>query len=252
MFSSVDPDAGCHEAIKSKTRPIQELSQNIVEANLQGKIADMRSGELRFAAGIANRENKFRYEPGGINDNVSIIEQPIGIFVSNNTSGETEVSEIYGELLLPATERLNLELGYRYSDYDRSGGVDTWKTLVDWSATDFDAHPRRLPSRDARAEHRGAVRGPALEHGRRLHLRRPVPGIDDRAVGQSSPANPNRLRRADPLPQTSSTGATRTRPTTDNRRSTRTAARPSVPAGPERLRAARPAVLPVRERDSAR
>jgi iron complex outermembrane receptor protein len=137
MFSSVDPDAGCQEAMLSKTRPIQKLSQDIVEANLQGKIVDMRNGELRFATGIANRKNEFRYEPGGINDNISIIEQPIGIFVSNNTRGETEVSEIYGELLLPATERLNLELGYRYSDYDRSGGVDTWKTLVDWSANDF-------------------------------------------------------------------------------------------------------------------
>jgi iron complex outermembrane receptor protein len=136
MFTSTDPAAGCIEAINSKTRPIQQLSQNIVEANLQGKLADMRSGELRFAAGITNRENKFRYEPGGINDNVSIIEQPMNLFVSNNTSGRTEVSELYGELLLPATERLNLELGYRYSDYERSGGVDTWKTLVDWSATD--------------------------------------------------------------------------------------------------------------------
>jgi iron complex outermembrane recepter protein len=137
MFTAADPAPSCIEAINSKTRPIQQLSQNIVEANLQGKIADMRSGELRFAAGIANRENKFRYEPGGINDNVSIIEQPMNLFVSNNTSGQTEVSELYGELLLPATERLNLELGYRYSDYKRSGGVDTWKTLVDWSATDF-------------------------------------------------------------------------------------------------------------------
>jgi outer membrane receptor protein involved in Fe transport len=136
MFTSTDPAAGCLEALNSKARPIQQLSQNIVEANLQGKIADMRSGELRFAAGIANRENKFRYEPAALNDNVSIIEQPMNLFVSNNTSGQTEVSELYGELLLPATERLNLELGYRYSDYARSGGVDTYKTLADWSATD--------------------------------------------------------------------------------------------------------------------
>jgi outer membrane receptor protein involved in Fe transport len=137
MFSTVDPDAGCIEAIDSKTRALWDLTQNIAEANLQGKITDMRSGELRFAAGVSTRENKFRYEPGGINDNISVIEQPIGIFVSNNTQGETEVKEIYGELLMPATERLDLEFGYRYSDYDRSGGVDTWKTLADWSANDF-------------------------------------------------------------------------------------------------------------------
>jgi iron complex outermembrane recepter protein len=33
-------------------------------------------------------------------------------------------------------DRLDLELGYRYSDYDRAGGVDTWKSLINWSATD--------------------------------------------------------------------------------------------------------------------
>jgi iron complex outermembrane receptor protein len=129
-------DSSCIEAIDSKARALWDLSQNIAEANLQGKIADMRHGELRFAAGISTRENKFRYEPGALNDNVSVIEQPIGIFVSNNTRGETRVKEIYGELLVPATDRLDLELGYRYSDYDRSGGVSTWKTLVDWTATD--------------------------------------------------------------------------------------------------------------------
>jgi iron complex outermembrane recepter protein len=135
-LASTVPDAGCQEAMQSKLRPLQKLSQDIIEANLQGKIADMSNGELRFAAGVSNRKNKFRYEPGGTNDNISIIEQPIGIFVSNNTSGETEVSEIYGELLIPATDRLDFELGYRYSDYDRAGGVDTWKSLLNWSATD--------------------------------------------------------------------------------------------------------------------
>ena len=53
MFSSVDPDAGCQEAIQSKTRALQELTQNIAEANLQGKLAEMRNGELRFAAGVS-------------------------------------------------------------------------------------------------------------------------------------------------------------------------------------------------------
>jgi outer membrane receptor protein involved in Fe transport len=136
LFSTVDPDPGCVEAIQSKERFIWDLTQNIAEANLQGKIVDMKNGELRFAAGVTGRENKFRYDPGETNDNVSVIEQPIGIFVSNNTTGSTDVSEVYGEILMPVTARLDLELGYRYSDYDISGGVNTYKTLFDWSATD--------------------------------------------------------------------------------------------------------------------
>ncbi len=96
----------------------------------------MKSGELRFAVGAGTRENKFSYEPSEINDNVSIIEQPMNLFVSNNTAGSTDVSEIYGELLVPVTSGLNLELGYRYSDYSTAGGVGTYKTMFDWSATD--------------------------------------------------------------------------------------------------------------------
>jgi iron complex outermembrane receptor protein len=137
IFRATDPAASCIEGIESKMRPLWELTQNIAEFNLQGKIVDMKSGELRFAAGVSARENDFRYEPGEMNDNGSVIENPIGLFVSNNTGGSTEVKEIYGELLMPVAPKLNLELGYRYSDYDGAiGGVDTYKTLFDWSTTE--------------------------------------------------------------------------------------------------------------------
>jgi outer membrane receptor protein involved in Fe transport len=136
MFSTVDPDQGCIEGIESKDRALWDLTQNIAEANLQGKIVDMKNGELRFATGLATRENKFSYEPGTNNDNIAVVEQPLGIFLSNNTAGSTDVSELYGELLIPVAAKLNVELGYRYSDYDTAGGVDTYKTLFDFSATD--------------------------------------------------------------------------------------------------------------------
>jgi iron complex outermembrane recepter protein len=136
MFQAFTPDPGCVEGMQSKGRALWDLTQDIAEGNIQGKITDMKSGELRFAAGASTRKNKFRYDPGETNDNISIVEQPIGIFVSNNTAGSTDVKEVYGELLVPAAKRLNLELGYRYSDYDKQGGTNTYKTLFDWGATD--------------------------------------------------------------------------------------------------------------------
>ena len=60
-FQNLSP--ACLDSLEAAPRRRQMLSQNIVEANLQGKIADMRTGELRFAAGVANRDNKFRFEP---------------------------------------------------------------------------------------------------------------------------------------------------------------------------------------------
>lgn len=111
------------------------VSQDIVEGNVQGKIIDMKAGELRFAAGASQRSNSFIYEPA--NAQSSIFDVPLGIFVSNPARGKVRVNELYGELLVPVAERLNLELGYRSSDYSVGGGrVGTYKALFDWAATD--------------------------------------------------------------------------------------------------------------------
>ncbi len=136
IFDGSFASADCIESIQSKMKVLTEIEQDIAEVNLQGKIVDMRAGELRFAVGASMRRNSFLFEPSEINDNVSVIEQPQGIFVSNNAQGTTEVKELYGELLVPLLERLDLEFGYRYSDYDTSGGADTWKALFSYDATD--------------------------------------------------------------------------------------------------------------------
>jgi outer membrane receptor protein involved in Fe transport len=133
-----DPAPSCLESMDSKARAITEVTQNIAEFNLQGGLAEMRNGDLRFALGMSARENEFRYEPPENNDDVAIVEHPVGIFASNNTLGSTEVKEIYGELLVPVLERLELELGYRLSDYDfLDDKVDTYKSLFTWRAADL-------------------------------------------------------------------------------------------------------------------
>ena len=143
----------------------------------------MRAGELRFAVGVSGRRNSFLFEPSEINDNVSVIEQPQGIFVANNAEGETEVKEIYGELLVPLTERLDLEFGYRYSDYDASGGARYLEGAVQLRR-DRRCHPsRRFPIRDARAERGRALFGPG-RFDRGLPAQRSLLVHDARAVGQ--------------------------------------------------------------------
>jgi outer membrane receptor protein involved in Fe transport len=136
IFGGGSPAANCIESMQSKMKWLTQIEQDIAEFNLQGKIADMRAGELRFAVGASARRNTFLFEPSEINDDVSVIEQPQGIFVANNAQGSTEVKELYGELLVPVTQKLDLEFGYRYSDYDTSGGADTWKALASYAATD--------------------------------------------------------------------------------------------------------------------
>ncbi len=125
----------CLESMEQRGRARSQLTQDVLEFNLQGAIADMRAGQLRFAAGAAYRDNEFVFEP--LNDDVDSTDHPVGIFVSNNTEGEMNVKEVYGELLVPVAERLSLELGYRYSEFNTAAGdVDTWKALFDYAPTD--------------------------------------------------------------------------------------------------------------------
>jgi len=126
----------CYDAIVGRFKSITNITQDIFEANIEGKIADMRAGELRFAAGIGNRQNGFVYEPA--NPQASVYDAPLGLFVSNPTQGETEVSEIYGELLVPVTERFEVDIAARYSDYDNlEDPVGTYGVQFSWRANDF-------------------------------------------------------------------------------------------------------------------
>jgi iron complex outermembrane receptor protein len=136
-----DVSEDCLKAIFSTLNHQSEMTQKFVEANVQGRLVDMPAGEARFSAGVHTRENSYYYIFDPLQTQESFNDNPMG-FPANNTIGETAVDEIYGELLLPllagkpGVEHLNIELGYRYSDYELQGGVDTYKMLVDWGITE--------------------------------------------------------------------------------------------------------------------
>jgi iron complex outermembrane recepter protein len=119
-----------------------EMEQNFIEANVQGRVVNMPAGEARFSAGVHSRTNNYRYIFDTLNTQASFLDLGLGTFPANSTRGKTDVGEVYGELLLPllngkpGARHLNLELGYRYSDYKFQGGIDTYKALIDWGITD--------------------------------------------------------------------------------------------------------------------
>lgn len=142
IMESFTPSADCIDAIVADLQATSEMEQDIVEFNLQGKLVDMPAGEARFAAGVSNRRNEYYYLSDILSSQSSFLDGAVGIFPGGNSVGETEVGEIYGELLLPvladkpAIEELNFELGYRYSDNDPTEAVETWKIMFDWRITD--------------------------------------------------------------------------------------------------------------------
>lgn len=132
VFSDFEPSEDCMDSIDTRMINTSKLTQEIVEANLQGGLMELPAGEMRFAAGATYRENSFEFQPG--NPVGQIRDNPIGVFASNGTGGKIDVTEFYGELLVPVIENLELELGYRYSDFSTAGGHDTWKALFTWEA----------------------------------------------------------------------------------------------------------------------
>ena len=118
-----------------------KMDQKFLEGNVQGRAFNMPAGEARFSAGVHSRTNSYYYIFDPLQTENSFNDNPEG-FPADNTKGETSVDEVYGEMLLPlwkgnsAGKHLNLELGYRYSDYELQGGVDTYKALFDWGITD--------------------------------------------------------------------------------------------------------------------
>jgi outer membrane receptor protein involved in Fe transport len=132
VFADFTPSQDCLDAIDSRMKNWTSIDQTIAEFNLQGGLFDMPAGQLRFAVGASYRENGFLFEPDLLNDAESAVENPVGLFAANNTAGEIDVTELYGELLIPVFGDFNLELGYRHSDYSTEGGAETYKMMFDW------------------------------------------------------------------------------------------------------------------------
>jgi iron complex outermembrane recepter protein len=134
VFQNFTPSQSCLDGIDTKQIAKSTLRQDIAEFNLQGSALSLPGGEIGFAVGVSYRENIFQFTPG--NPVGQLTDNPIGLFASNPTGGSTDVTEYYGEVLLPVVDRLDLEFGYRYSDFNTAGGHDTYKSLFTFDATD--------------------------------------------------------------------------------------------------------------------
>jgi outer membrane receptor protein involved in Fe transport len=117
----------CIDAITVDMLQRNVVEQKVTEANFQGKLAELRAGELRGAFGVTNRVNYSLFEP-----------DPLYI-ATEKAEGETEVSEVYGEILYPVFGRFELEIGARFSDFatgDWSFDAESYKALFNWVASD--------------------------------------------------------------------------------------------------------------------
>jgi outer membrane receptor protein involved in Fe transport len=134
----------CIEMLHAPLQNQTNVDQSILEANLVGDLIEMNAGPLGYALGLSYRENSYRYTPDNLIRNGSTADTIAGTFPNTISGGEFDVSEIYGELLIPivsdgprGVEHFNIELGGRVSDWSISqvDKVETFKALIDWAIT---------------------------------------------------------------------------------------------------------------------
>ena len=133
----------CADYIVLRMNNVTELTQDVIEANVTGSLAEMPAGELQFALGISHREEDFSYDPDtgyNANQDYPVVIQNIILPVA--VAGKTKVDEIYGEMAIPLisdrkfVQSLEIDPGFRYSDYNTVGSEETYKIMGHWEVND--------------------------------------------------------------------------------------------------------------------
>lgn len=136
----------CADWFLLRMNTITQLSQDTFEANLAGSLFDMpfKAGRLKYAVGADYRSDTFNFNPdSGFNANQDAPIVLQNIILPVGVQGGTHVSEVYAEFAIPILKDIPLfksfeiDPGIRYSKYNTSGGVKTFKILGDWALTDW-------------------------------------------------------------------------------------------------------------------
>jgi outer membrane receptor protein involved in Fe transport len=135
----------CRDYLTFSSTDMYEYEQTIVQGNLTGDLFDLPGGKAAFALGAEYRDNGYvvtidpRNSPTPTGTpGVTTSPEALGTSGSESTQGDLNVKEVYAEVLLPllgdmpGAERLEVDLAYRYSDYNLFGGVSTYKAGANW------------------------------------------------------------------------------------------------------------------------
>jgi iron complex outermembrane receptor protein len=135
-LGSISPE--CASAISIRATNIVDIEQENIVAALSGDVFRIPAGAVQFAVGAEYRNTTATFKP----DEFLASGDVVGFNAQLPQAGRVGVNEFFGELLVPlladmtAVKSLDLELGYRYSDYNLAGGVDTYKAGLNWNPTE--------------------------------------------------------------------------------------------------------------------
>ena len=139
---SVSQDCADYTVLRMNN--ITTLTQDVAEASIQGGLYDLPAGELRFALGVDYRREDFHFDPdSNFNANQDYPNVDQNIILPTTVAGITDVSEVFAEMSIPIVKDLpfvksfEIDPGVRWSDYNTTGGAETYKIMGDWMVNDW-------------------------------------------------------------------------------------------------------------------
>ena len=117
---------------------ITEREQLLASAVVTGSPFDIWSRPVDMSFGIEWRQDKIHFEA----DPIFFSGDVIGIGGSAPIDGKESVFELYSEAIYTlfqssqSEQRLDVEVGARWSDYKNAGAVTTWKAGLDWRVSE--------------------------------------------------------------------------------------------------------------------
>ena len=143
FFSDTRPSEDCAKAIGAPLQNRLTSDQDIVEINFQGGLMDLPAGELRTAVGFQWRKNQVTYTPDLLQSSRAFEDQVIGVYPVGDMDASTSVDDYSVEALVPVlgdvgiVQRVDLELGARFSDYSDNDSEWTYKALANVEVNDY-------------------------------------------------------------------------------------------------------------------
>jgi len=197
--SSISAD--CANWILMRMNTVSQLTQEIAEGDVQGSLFDMpfHAGRVQAAFGADWRKDAFDFNPdSGYNANQFFPETIQNIILPVAVQGTTTVKEVYAEAAIPVFKdlpflrSLEIDPGYRFSEYDPEGGVNTFKIMGNWAVTDWIRFRGGLEVAN-RAPNIAELYTPKGSSSLAFNAADPCAVYSVTPTWGNSPANPNRL-----------------------------------------------------------
>jgi iron complex outermembrane receptor protein len=124
----------CIAYLSVDTHAVTEVGQDVVEGQIQGSLFKLNGNDVKFAVSANYRKDRYAFSP-----DASIVGKDVmSAIVAPAAGGSREVKEAAVELFVPLLkdkpffQSLDVDLGYRYSDYTITGSESTYKASLTW------------------------------------------------------------------------------------------------------------------------